>query len=178
MNKVEKVQERIVHGLTREVAHIRVYTSYFDGNQDAVAALKDASGATLVAKLTRVMLEHMGHDPDGKNFRGEQQDPASTYSTEAREARRQSIATSTGDEITIDIDDETREAFGKYASLQKKTKGALILEAIQRMLAPPAETILGNDANGSPVVEVRINPQTVPPKPQAKSATKAKSVSA
>jgi hypothetical protein len=61
MEQVELVRRYVVSAMTNPLARIRVYVSGVDGNQDVVERLREDEFDKLLAKVTEVVMAHMGN---------------------------------------------------------------------------------------------------------------------
>jgi hypothetical protein len=105
VNHVEFIRDRLTIALMRQVALLRITVSGTEGNTIAVDRLRGEHGDRLVAKLTSLTLIHMGHDPDGKNFKGEQQSPDDANSNNMRAIKR---SRSRGQERDAELEEEAK----------------------------------------------------------------------
>lgn len=63
LKQVEKVRQRIAHGLNREIVGIRSFLSLTEGNQEAIERLRGEQHELVLASLTEAVLMHLGNPP-------------------------------------------------------------------------------------------------------------------
>ena len=64
MKHVELIRGRILRGFAGELARLRIFISATEGNQEAVDKLRGEPGDTLLAKVTDIILQELGHTPE------------------------------------------------------------------------------------------------------------------
>lgn len=62
LKNVEMIRAMAVRASSYLVDRVRIYTSGIDGNHDAVETLRGENADVLKAKISELVLEHMGHE--------------------------------------------------------------------------------------------------------------------
>lgn len=62
MKQVELVRQRVTSGLHNELQRVRIWISGTEGNEACIEKLRGEALAALLAKMTEIMLSHLGHE--------------------------------------------------------------------------------------------------------------------
>lgn len=88
LRHVELIRSRVLRGQMGELARIRNFVSATEGNQEAVDALRGESGNLILARVTELILQEIGHVQESTNRKNGAHAPVESKASQVRRAVR------------------------------------------------------------------------------------------